>query len=419
MYAALGLSVCDDEASIKAACQLQRGTRNRELNSTKGSVAARAQQWFDDANALFNKRDELLKVVFDEFCGLADTVLRADMDGGRTVLGADTQISLREIAMTWCRARADLAKKWVTKYLELRGLRDSGSLEQPSHICGFKAVSHGSRVMLTWTAPNNHYDEVRIIRVTDNDCETTGKSVVYQGADSSFIDTNVTPQAPYTYRAYSIFEKHCGLTAAVAHTHRKVAGTTARRKLLVSAILLGCGLGTLAYDHQLGDNVILNRLSKGVEQVASALDISVHDTPKVEVEVEVEVEAESTAVHGATHESEKTDVNPTEGEHEKRPKTLHAPRAWMTTPPTLAFAGESLSIQLDTTEDLEPELVDAKLNGVELTRIEFNANPPTVRFMVDPLPGNLSERQASWSFRLATADGRLTRAITGTCQVLR
>ncbi|MDG2147979.1 MAG: hypothetical protein P8N09_00490 [Planctomycetota bacterium] len=416
MYAALGLSVCDDESAIKAACQLQRGTRNRELNSTKGSVAARAQQWFDDANALFNNRDELLSIVFEEFCGLADAVLRSDMDGGRTVLGPDTQVSLREIAMSWCRARADLAKAWLTRYLELRGLRDCATIEQPSPICSFKAISHGTRVMLTWTAPNAHYDEVRIVRVSDNDLEATGKAVVYQGADSSFIDTNVTPQTPYTYRAYSIFQEHCGLTAAVASTHGKKANPTKGKIFLVAALILGGSLGLLAYDHHMGDNLILSRLSRSAEQVASAWSDSSHRTPSVAVAVKVE----ATPAHESTQEPEALET-PTLGgaQNEAAEKALRPPRAWMTDPPTLAFAGESLSIQLDTTESLEPNLVDARLNGVELTRIEFESSPPTVRFMVDPLPGNLSERQASWSFRLATPDGRLTRAITGTCQVLR
>lgn len=421
MYAALGLPVCDDEAAIKAACEQQRGTRNRELNSTKGSVAARAQQWFDDVNAMLNKRDELLSIVFEEFCRLGDTVLRADIDGGRTALGADTQISLRDIAMNWCRARSDLANRWLAEFLELRGLKDNEELEQPKRVCEFKAAPRSGRVMLTWTAPDDHYDEVRIIRVTDSSNDPADEVVVYQGTDSSFLDTSVSPKVPYTYRAYTIFEGHRSLTAAVAHTHKKSADDKPKR-MSVAAVLLAVGmLGLVSYDHIMGDDVIMTMISTSMDQAASAMDDSSKVTPEVETTppVVAQTGAQSEVVTpedgvDPAPEPDQPDSDPVDGSAEPRAN----PRAWMTRPPTLAFAGESLSIELAMTEQLQPELVDAVLDGVELKRLEFDVDPPTVRFMVSALPGKESEGEASWSFRLKTADGRLTDPVTGTCQVL-
>jgi hypothetical protein len=417
MFTALGLPVCDDEAAIKAACEQQRGTRNRELNSTKGSVAARAQQWFDDVNAMLNKRDELLQIVFEEFCRLGDTVLRADIDGGRTALGADTQISLRDIAMNWCRARSDLANRWLAEYLEMRGLKDNEALEQPKRICEFKAVPRSGRVILTWTAPDDHYDEVRIVRVTDSSNDPSDEVVVYQGEDSSFLDTSVSPKVPYTYRAYTVFEGHRSLTASVAHTHRKSADSKGSRTSFVAVLLVvGC-LGLVSYDHLMGDDIIMSTLARSIDQAANAMEKpglltreteDALNTVQAPVNTVVEV-SESPAVDSASPVQVLVDEN-----GEPRPD----PRAWMTRPPTLAFAGESLGLELAMTEQLEPELVDAVLVGVAMKRVEFDIDPPVVRLMVLPLPNGESEGEASWSFRLTSADGRLTEVIEGTCQVL-
>jgi hypothetical protein len=165
----------------------------------------------------------------------------------------------------------------------------------------------------------------------------------------------------------------------------------------------------------MGDDIILGNMIQSVEQAAGALDnpdaltsgpqvVPSQETDPV-VEVETEVPAIETDVPAQAPEAEDGDPRP-------------APRAWMTRPPTLAFAGESLGIELAMTERLQPELVDAVLDGVELKRLEFEVDPPIVRLMVSALPGKQSEGTATWSFRLATADGRLTEVIEGSCQVL-
>jgi hypothetical protein len=424
MFAALGLPVCDDENAIKAACEQQRGTRNRELNSTKGSVAARAQQWFDDVNAMLNKRDELLKIVFEEFCRLGDTVLRADIDGGRTALGADTQISLRDIAMNWCRARSDLANRWLAEFLELRGLRDNEELEQPKRIAEFKAVPRSGRVMLTWTAPDDHYDEVRIIRVPDSSNDPSDEVVVYQGADSSFLDTSISPKVPYTYRAYTLFEGHRSLTATVAHTHKKGGASKPKRASFVAVLLLVGFLGLLTYDHMMGDDIIMSTISQTVERAAGALDNPLSAMPEVaagdptpvvaDAVADIDENAPDVAIDETT-DAEGDAGTPATDPGEPRP----TPRAWMTRPPTLAFAGESLSLELGVTEPMKPELIDPVFDGVELKRLEFDVDPPSVRLMVSDLNGSAEEGEASWSFQLMTPDGRLTRIIKGSCQVLQ
>lgn len=402
MFAALGLPVCDDEEAIKAACEEQRGTRNRELNSTKGSVAARAQQWFDDVNTMLNKRDDLLRVVYDEFCRLADTVLRADIDGGRTILGSDTQISLRDIAMNWCRARSDLANKWLAEYLESRHLKDNEALEQPKRVNDFKAVPRGGRVMLTWTVPDEHFDEVRVVRVTEGSTDPSEEVVVYQGADSSFLDTSVSPKVHYTYRAYTLYDGVRSLAASITSTHKKGGGARKLKPSLVAVVFAVGVCGLVAYDHLEGDDLILGTLGDQVAQATQGLDLQPPPavvTPPATRELPDEpvVEEEAPAPD---------------------PSTLPAPRAWLTRPPTLAFAGETLSLELAMSEVLEPELVDAELDGVEFTRCEFEAEPPVVRLTVLPLPQGAGQGRATWSFRLRAQDGRVTDVISGGCEVV-
>ncbi len=417
MFAALGLPVCDDEAAIKAACEEQRGTRNRELNSTKGSVAARAQQWFDDVNNMLNKRDELLEVVFQEFCRLGDTVLRADIDGGRTALGADTQMSLRDIAMNWCRARSDLANAWLAEFLERRGLRDNEELEQPKRVTEFKASPRRGRVMLTWTVPEDRYDEVRIVRVVESSTDPADEIVVYQGTDASFLDTSVSPKVHYTYRAYTLFEGHKSLTATVAHTQRKGSSGKRMKPSFVGVLLAaGCVL-ILAYDKKWGDDVIMGTLAQNFSQSASALAEGSSSAETADTAGEATpVSNQNEAAMGvpSDEQSSETDTDDS-AEDGSRPN----PRVWMSRPPTLAFAGETLSIELDMTETMKAELVDLKLEGLEFKRFEFDTNPPLVRMSVLQLPGNDDEGNARWSFRLTTADGRLSNKISGSCQVVR
>ena len=411
MFASLGLPVCDDADAIKAACEEQRGTRNRELNSTKGSVAVRAQQWFDDVNTLLNKRDELLEVAFEEFCTLADTVLRSDIDGGRTCLGADTQLSLRDIAISWCRARSDLATLWLSDYLERRGLSDSGDFDQPHKIRDFKASARSGRVMLTWTSPDNNYDEVRIVRAPEPAGDPSTEVVVYEGNDSSFLDTSVSPRGHYTYRAYSIYEGRRSLTAVFASTARRGGSNVKIRPALAAALLSVVAVGLVAYDHFYGSDFLMQSLLNGQDASAAEQDPETVDGDEQEP---------ATSGSDVVEVAEVADPTPPVADPitPRLAPSGKQPRAWMTRPPTLAFADQTLNIELAFTEPMRPELFESSFTGVSLKRLEFDLEPPSVRLSVHPLADGVAEGEARWAFRLSTVDGRLTEVVHGNCLVV-
>ena len=413
MFGSLGLPVCDDEEAIKTARDEQRGTRNRELNSTKGSVAARAQQWFDDVNILLNKRQGLLDIVFEEFCNLCDTVLRADIDGGRSTLGADTQLACRDIAMSWCRTRSDLANRWINDYLELRGLQGGGELEQAPRVTEFKAVARKGRVMLTWTPPDGAYEEVRLLRSADPATEDDVETLVYQGRDASFLDTSVSPKAHYVYRAYTYQDGRRSLSAVVASTRRPKQAPKKLKPGLAAAVLLALATGLVAIDRFFGENIVMGGLTASLEAATASAGGAAVTPPAQDGAV-----VDGQPVEGAAADPADAPVDDEVVVVTTPPADGSPPRAWMTSPPRLAFAGKTLKIDLAFSEPLEPELVEAQLVGVAVRRLEFEVDPPSVRLEVQPLDEGAWEGEASWSFRLKTADGRLTEVIEGSCTVV-
>lgn len=121
MFSGLNLPVCDDQAAIEAACDLQRDLRNRQLNSTKGSVAVAAQAWFDGVDALLKRRPELLEGLYEQFVSLADAVLVLAGAGGRRKLAGRARSEFSGLAMRFLGARQDLAAAWVERWLVERG----------------------------------------------------------------------------------------------------------------------------------------------------------------------------------------------------------------------------------------------------------------------------------------------------------
>ena len=121
MFAGLGLSVCDDDEAIGQARDAQRDSRNRQLNSTKGSVAVAAQAWFEAVDALLNRRAELLEVLYADFSALADAVLVVAGASGKRRLRGRVRAELTGLAQRWMGAREDLAAAWVERWLVERG----------------------------------------------------------------------------------------------------------------------------------------------------------------------------------------------------------------------------------------------------------------------------------------------------------
>jgi hypothetical protein len=121
MFAALGLAVCDDAAAIAEARDAQRDAKNRQLNSTKGSVAVAAQAWFESVDRLLNKRTELLEDLYGEFSALADALMVMAGSAGRKRLARKVRTELAALAERWLGAREDLATAWVDRWLAERG----------------------------------------------------------------------------------------------------------------------------------------------------------------------------------------------------------------------------------------------------------------------------------------------------------
>jgi hypothetical protein len=121
MFAGLGLPVCDDATAIAEARDAQRDAKNRQLNSTKGSVAVAAQAWFESVDRLLNKRTELLEDLYGEFSALADALMVMAGSAGRKRLARKVRSELAALAGRWLGAREDLATAWVDRWLAERG----------------------------------------------------------------------------------------------------------------------------------------------------------------------------------------------------------------------------------------------------------------------------------------------------------
>lgn len=416
MFASLSLPVCDDEEAIRAKRNEQREARNRELNSTKGSVAARAQVWFEDVDALLNHREKLLTVVFEEFCGLADTSLRAGLDGGRNELGADTLIALRDVAMSWCRARSDLANTWLERFQELRGLKTGEPVDSAEAVEELSAKARGARVTLRWKASA---DGVRIVRAPEPSTGKADEVVVYEGSDSGFVDTEISAGQHYEYRVYTLHNGHPSLRAAHISTRRTRRPLRLGKPLAAAALLGLAGLG--GWDLQREDSWIRAQLPEPTAAAATELHVGTDlETPPATTGEDVEAaqqlaERLAEGEHASLEDATPIELPPEVEELPPGPP----PTASVLNAPSLAFSGQTLLIELDIDRPLEAELVEPVLRGVRLRGLELDRSPGVVRLYVDDLPEGKLEGEAAWSFRLADSQGLETTSITGRCLVLR
>ncbi|GJM20867.1 MAG: hypothetical protein DHS20C15_07820 [Planctomycetota bacterium] len=453
MFANVGLPVCNDEQAIKAKRDEQRDARNRELNSTKGTSAARAQQWFDDVDALLNRREKLLQVVFEEFCGLADTALRAGLDGGRDELGADTQIALRDLAMSWCRARSDLANEWLERFQERRGLVKGGAVEQTQPVENLRVSARSGRVTLRWDVPAEGCDSVKIVRAPDPAGDKSDEVVVYEGKESGYVDSTIVAKQHYTYRVHSVYHARTSLRSEQISTQRKAS----ERKLAIplAACVLIALAGVVGWDLQ-RDGSLLRTLNEpeapaGVEQAAELTeledaplrgpgfgpvrDLELHSTPAPATDAAAIERAQELAERLAAGEHEdltsvparqpevvtKSEPEPDASTKPEPPEGAKRapPTAAVHDSPTLAFSGQTLLIELNIDRPLQPSLVEPALSGVRLRGLDLDRSPGVVRLYVNELPEGDAEGEAFWSFRLADAQGLETGTIAGRCLVLR
>lgn len=452
MFASLGLPVCDDDRTIKAKRDEQRAARNRELNSTKGSVAAKAQKWFDDVDALLNRREALLGVVYEEWASLCEVTLRACLDAGQDTLGADTQLALRDLACSWCRARPDLANRWLSIFLEQRGLAVGGIISKPRIVSNLACKRGRRKVALRWTRPDDACDSLRIVRSADPPGDGADDEVVFEGNADRFTDTGVEPGEHYIYRVYSIYDERESLTSAVARTKMDAVKTgSGRLQALVAALLLA-GLAAVAWLH---GPELLERFWPA-ESSAEALSEATLDAaaftpgsaaPDADAAVQDELAQRRALAHTAADEAagvrtgrttpqvtrsstgasaepldpdaEQPDGSEAAPDEPSEPEELPAPpTASLREPPSLAFADRTLRLELGLTGRVKPALVEAALQGLAFKRVELDVTPPAVIFDVLPLPAGVDSARARWSFRLEDAHGQRSEPVVGSCVVL-
>ncbi|MCB9899266.1 MAG: hypothetical protein H6825_14775 [Planctomycetes bacterium] len=430
MFAGLGLPVCDDEKEITARRDEQRSARNRELNSTKGTVAAKAQQWFDSADALLNRRDELLLVVYEEFSSLAETVLKSTIESGTNVLGPDTQLALRDLATSWCRARADLANRWLADFLEQHGLTAGGLVEKSRLVEDLRARPRRNKVLLSWKFPEEGCEEVYVVRTPDP--PTGEESFVYQGKDRRFTDTSVTPGAHHAYRVYSVLSGRRSLMSATASTRHEHAGGSSLKLQLAAFGLVAVGLGLVGWDRISGGTLF----ARGADQPAAVGSSGTHDDaplPTAEIDLPNRGSTRRAVPRDSDPLAHALDTAPddpagTDGPGAAEPASEPSveaeveaptpPDAHLIDPPSLAFAGSTLQLKLACDRPLLPEMQDLELTGLTLKRYDFDLTPPAIVFEVTPLLPDEESGRAHWSFRLADADGLLSQPISGQCIVL-
>lgn len=444
MFAGLGLPVCDDEKAITERRDEQRSARNRELNSTKGTVAAKAQQWFDSADALLNRRDELLLVVYEEFTSLADAVLKSTLEAGRNVVGTDTQLALRDLAMSWCRARADLAHRWLGDFLEQRGLAAGGLIDNARMVEDLRARPRSGKVIVTWKLPADGCDEVRLVRAPD---PPTGEETdVYQGNLRRFVDTSVEPRTHYVYRAYSVLAGRTSLLSATAGTRHEHAGGSSLRMQLAAVLIVAVSFGIVGRDHITAlfeTRGASASLTESDAEPATAGDawvdtLDAHDASAAPrgsgstrraapagdpLAKALEAPLPSVADAEAVVSDESGDASAEDvaaPEPEPAVVRLDGPplQVRQVQPPSLAFAEGTLRVVLAANRPLAEQLVEMQVEGLSLKRLEFDLSPPAVVFDVLPLPLDEESVFARWSFRLMAPDGSLSEPVDGQCVVL-
>jgi hypothetical protein len=199
----LGLPVCDDGALIQQKVKEQTPRRLKDRNSTTSTIQAAADAWFKAAEALQNRRPQLLDVIYGFFESLADTGLSFAAASGQRTLTAETKKKLLDIAFRECKADDDVADQFVRRFTQIRGLQEGEPLVRPSPVGSFSATSGRGTIALNWTLPVSQCDEVVIAREHDSG---RWEQEIYRGTATSFVDSaGLEPGNRYRYRIRSVY----------------------------------------------------------------------------------------------------------------------------------------------------------------------------------------------------------------------
>jgi hypothetical protein len=207
MFRGLNLPVTDNQDLITARGKELEPLYLRRKASPDAQQRNEADRWFKHLSQLKSQRPALLEIVYNDFIQLADTVLAVALNMGTNCLTPEVYAQLEKIALEQCNCDAPLARLFLEKYREEKGLTLKGTLVSPHLVEHLTAVSSIKGIQLSWKLPADYCDEVVLVRLkVSNDGKPAGKGKeLCRGRRSEYMDGDVKPGLHYRYEAYSIW----------------------------------------------------------------------------------------------------------------------------------------------------------------------------------------------------------------------
>ncbi len=176
MFADLGLPVCDDGDLIKQKFQEKRPFYLRETSNPTPYINEHGKRGIKNGEAMMNRRPELLEVVYQHFTGLANTAISAAIAAGiRSFTNELYENLYTEQGMKACRAEADLAKKFLDRWMREDDYELGKGTIKPAPIKVFRADSQVGQIELHWEFPDEKCDRIEIEREEEISVGKAGK----------------------------------------------------------------------------------------------------------------------------------------------------------------------------------------------------------------------------------------------------
>ncbi|MFT7463430.1 MAG: hypothetical protein ACI9EF_001774 [Pseudohongiellaceae bacterium] len=406
MFAALSLPICNDEQAIQAAADARRSARNRDLNSTKGTMAVRAQTWFEQVDALLKKREQLLDAAYQDFVSLGDAVLGAAGFGGKRKIAKSGRTALLGLAQTWCGAREDLAHFWVDRFMSERKL-------------GTRPVGVGTRQKFTssqsLTAPAKSPP-------TQPAQARPKKQAPVASSSNIALAPPLTKQAVQKSAAPTASGKPAQTQSAPKAGGSKAGGSKRAVAVTLSALAVAAIFGA-ASQGLISLDVFGTQAASAQAGTDGAGDDLSAGTPAESVSLTVEAQLVTSA--GEIRSPVQQQLNGTSTQDLEAPEATQASKAslppwtaWAIEPDDIAFSGQTLKLRLECDSLPDGRLHNLRLQGLKVNSIELTESHTELQFDVMDLPDGHYEGQASWSFTLKNEDGQASQRIQGHCQVL-
>ncbi len=220
MFRGLNLPVTDDQDRIEARGKELEPLYLRRKASPDAQQRNEADRWFKYFSQLKSQRPALLEIVYNDFIQLADTVLEVALNLGTNHLTPEVYAQLEEIALEQCNCDTSLARHFLEKYRQEKGLALKGALVSPHLVEQLTAESVQKGIRLSWKIPAVDCDEVVVVRFKANKngkFAAKGKELC-RGRRSGYMDNDVRPGMRCRYDVYSIYRGVQSQAAAVCET---------------------------------------------------------------------------------------------------------------------------------------------------------------------------------------------------------